>query len=87
MRAQGTFEGRDVEVTPAESYDSVAGTFEWAAPRLRFPQVTMKSGADTYLGSAEMDDTGQLVLKLSDGIRRIQAAGAILRGEALKQTP
>ncbi|HWF09367.1 MAG TPA: hypothetical protein VG297_12950 [Bryobacteraceae bacterium] len=87
MRVQGTFDGSDVEVTPADSYDSVSGTFEWAAPRLRFPQVTMKAGADTYLGSAEMDDSGQLVLKVSDGTKRIQAAGAILRGEALKQVP
>jgi len=87
LRAQGTFEGRDVEVAPPDSYDSVTGTFEWAAPKLRFPQVTLKSGADTYSGSAEMDDSGQLILKVSDGTRRIQAAGAILRGEALKQTP
>jgi hypothetical protein len=87
MRVQGTFDGRDVEVAPADSYESVSGTFEWTAPKLRFPQVTMKAGADTYLGSAEMDDSGQLVLKVSDGTKRIQAAGAILRGEALKQVP
>ena len=47
-------------------------------------QLVMKSGADTYLGSAEMEDNGQLVIKVSDGTRRIQAAGAILRGDALR---
>jgi hypothetical protein len=85
MRAQGTFDGRDVDVTAADTYESVSGTFEWAAPKLRFPQVTMKSGGDTLIGSAEMDDSGQLTLKAADGTKRIQAAGAILRGEALKQ--
>jgi hypothetical protein len=87
MRAQGSFEGRDVEVSAADSYDSVTGTFEWSWPKLRFPQLMIKASGDTYLGSAEMDDSGQLVLKVSDGTKHIQAAGAILRGEALKPVP
>ena len=67
----------------------VAGrSFEWAwdarNPKLRLTQLVMKTGADTYLGSAEMEDNGQLVLKVSDGTRHIQAAGAILRGDLLK---
>jgi hypothetical protein len=66
----------------------VTGTFDWAwdarNPKLRLPQLVMKTGADTYLGSAEMEDNGQLVLKVSDGTKHIQAAGAILRGDALK---
>ena len=48
------------------------------------PQLVMKTGADTYLGSAEMEDNGQLVIKVSDGTRHIQAAGAILRGERVQ---
>ena len=44
----------------------------------------MKTGDATYLGSAETQDNGQLVLKISDGTRNIQAAGALLRGDALK---
>ena len=91
MKAQGSFDGRDIEFAPAEAYDSVTGTFDWAwdarNPKLRLPQLVMKSGADTYLGSAEMEDNGQLVLKVSDGVKHIQAAGAILRGDALKPLP
>jgi hypothetical protein len=79
MRAQGSFDGRNIEnkdivLAAPEAFDSVTGTFEWAWPRLRLPQLEMKSGADTYLGSAEMGDNGQLLVKVSDGTKHIQVA-------------
>jgi hypothetical protein len=79
MRAEGTFDGRNIEsrdIVPAapEAYDSVTGTFEWAYPKLRLPQVVMKSGADTYQGSAELGDNGQLLVKVGDGTKRTQVA-------------
>jgi hypothetical protein len=88
MRAQGSFEGKEIDLAPVDAYDSVAGSFEWTwdarNPRLRLNQLVMKTGDATYLGSAETQDNGQLVLKISDGTRNIQAAGALLRGDALK---
>lgn len=88
MRAQGSFEGKDLDLAALDDYDSIAGLFEWSwdarNPKLKLSQLVMKSGADTWLGSAEMEDNGQLVVKVSDGTRRIQAAGAILRGDALR---
>ena len=51
----------------------MTGTFEWAwdgrSPKLRLPTLVMKSGADTYQGSGEMSDNGQL--------KRVQTAGAL----------
>ena len=88
MRAKGSFEGKEIDLAPVDAYDSVAGSFEWTwdarNPRLRLSQLIMKTGDATYLGSAETQDNGQLVLKISDGTRNIQAAGALLRGDALK---
>jgi hypothetical protein len=88
MRAHGSFEGKEIDLAALDAYDSVSGAFDWAwdvrNPKLKLNQLVMKSGADTYLGSAEMEDNGQLVVKVSDGTRRIQAAGAILRGDALR---
>jgi hypothetical protein len=88
MKAQGAFGAKEIELAAPEVYDSVSGTFDWVwdarNPKLRLPQLVMKAGPDTYLGSAEMEDNGQLVLKVSDGTKHIQAAGAILRGDALK---
>jgi hypothetical protein len=88
MRATGSFEGREIDLSALDAYDLLTGSFEWAwdarNPKLRLTQLVMKTGADTYLGSAEMEDNGQLVLKISDGTKHIQAAGAILRGDLLK---
>ncbi len=68
MRAKGSFEGREID-----DYDSVSGTFVWArdgrGPKLKLPTLMMKSATDSYLGSGEMADNGQL--------RRVQAAGAL----------
>lgn len=88
MRAQGSFEGKEIDLAALDSYESVEGSFEWAwdarNPKLKLSQLVMKTGADTYSGTGEMEDNGQLVIKVTDGTRNIQAAGAILRGDALK---
>jgi hypothetical protein len=91
LKMQGTFDGHDLDLSASDSYDSVTGAFEWASdtrsPRLRVPQLVMKSGPDTWLGTAEMGENGQVLVKISDGSKRLEAAGAILRGEALKPVP
>jgi len=88
LRANGSFDGKEIDLAALDAYDSVEGLFDWSwdarNPRLKLTQLVMKTGADTYSGTAEMEDNGQLVIKVSDGTRRIQAAGAILRGDALK---
>jgi len=77
MKAHGSFDAREIDLTAPDAWDSMAGMFEWAwnarNPRLRLTQLVMKNGGDTYLGSAEMGDNGQLVIKIGDGTRRTQA--------------
>jgi hypothetical protein len=88
MSAQGAFRGHDIDLTPLDTYDAVDGCFEWSwdarNPRLKLTQVVMTSGGNTWLGSAEMQDNGQLVLRVSDGTTQIQASGALLRGDAMR---
>jgi hypothetical protein len=88
MRAQGTFEGKEIDLAALDSYDLIAGAFEWAwdarNPKLKLTQLVMKTGSNTFSGTGEMEDNGQLVIRISDGTRHIQAAGAILRGDAFK---
>jgi hypothetical protein len=79
MRAQGSFDGRNIEsndivLAGPTVYDSVTGTFEWVFPRLRLPQLVMKSGAESFQGSGEMGDNGQLAVKVSDGTKHTQVA-------------
>lgn len=79
MRAQGSFDGRNIEsndivLAGPSVYDSVTGTFEWNFPRLRLPQLVMKSGADIFQGSGEMGEGGQLLVKVNDGAKHTQVA-------------
>jgi hypothetical protein len=91
LRAKGTFEGSGIDLAPLDTYDSVAGAFEWAwdarNPRLHLTQLAMKANGSSFQGTADMQDNGQVLLKLTDGVRHIQAAGALLRGEPLKVVP
>ena len=91
LRAKGSFEGEGIDLTPLDGYDAVAGAFDWGwsgrGPRLHLTQLVMKSGVDTLQGTADTLDNGEVVLKLTDGTKHIQAAGAILQGEGLKVTP
>ncbi|HEX4134260.1 MAG TPA: AsmA family protein [Bryobacteraceae bacterium] len=75
IHAQGTLDGQDVDLGAPEAYDSVTGTFDWTWPKLRLPQLVMKSGAETSQGSAETGDNGQLLLKVNDVTKHIQVAG------------
>ncbi len=90
-QVDGTFTGREIDLAPLDQYDTVAGdvvcTFDSAGPKINLTQLVMKSGADTYQGTAETGANGQVLLKLTDGTRRIQAAGAIFRGEPFKILP
>jgi hypothetical protein len=91
LRAKGSFEGSGIDLAPLDAYDSVAGSFDWTqdgrSPRMHLTQLVMKTGANTYQGSAETQDDGQVVLNLTDGTRHIRAAGAILKGDELKVSP
>jgi hypothetical protein len=88
MTAAGSFRGRDIDLTPLDTYDAVDGCFEWSwdarNQKLKLTQLVMSAGGATWLGSAEMQDGGQLVLRVSDGTKQIQASGALLRGDAMK---
>lgn len=76
MRARGSFDGQDID-----DYDSVTGTFVWAwdarAPKLRMPQLSIRSGTNTYAGSAEIGDDGRIVMNVNDGTKRVSTAGAL----------
>jgi hypothetical protein len=88
MSASGSFHARDLNLEPLDNYATIDGCFEWLwnapNPRLKLSQLVMSSGGDTFIGSAETGDNGQLTLNVSDGVRQIQASGAFLRGDALK---
>ena len=88
LHAEGAFHGKRLDVAPPDPWESAEGRFDldWArtAPRLRLPALTVETGGSKWTGSAETGDGGQMVLRLADGSRRMEASGALLRGEMLR---
>jgi hypothetical protein len=88
LKAEGKFHGRGLEVTAEEAWDRVDGGFEWAwnarNPRLKLDGLVISTAGDTLQGNAETRNDGQLLVKLTDGTKQLQATGALLKGEALK---
>jgi hypothetical protein len=91
LRAEGTFSGRKVEIATLNPWETVEGRFDFAfansAPKLRLSALTIQSAGTKWIGSAETQDSGQMVFKVADGSRHMEASGALLRGEALKPLP
>ena len=88
LRASGSFHGKTLDFSPFEVYSIADGCFEWVwdarNPRLKLTQLALTSGDATFVGSGETQEDGQVLLKLTDGAKQIQAAGSIWRGVGLK---
>jgi hypothetical protein len=94
LKAEGKFRGRNLDLTPVVAsdgsavWDKIEGSFEWSwnarNPRLKLGQLVMTMAGETFQGSAETQNDGQVLLRATDGTKQIQASGALLRGEALK---
>jgi len=80
LHASGSFRGRAVELSGPETWDTANGCFEWAwSPRnsrLKLSQLVLTAGSEIWLGSAETQGNGQLLLNVSNGERRMQASDA-----------
>lgn len=91
IRAEGTLTGRKLEMTSLNPWDSAEGRFDFAfagaAPKLRVSDLAIQSGGTKWTGTAETQESGQFVVRVADGARRMEAAGALLGGEALKPLP
>jgi hypothetical protein len=91
LKAEGTFTGRSLEVGTLNPWDSVDGKFDFAfagaLPRLRVSNLTIQSAGARWTGAADTQDSGQTVVRVADGVRHLEASGALLRGEALKPLP
>lgn len=71
LQATGSFVGTDVALGGDDSFDRVAGTFEFSFadgwPDLRFPRVQATDGEDDWIGEAASQSDGKLVFELAHG--------------------
>lgn len=88
LRSEGTFTGRKLDIAPLNLWDNVEGRFDFAVakttPRLRLSMLTVQSAGTKWTGAGETLDSGEIVVKVADGSRHMEASGALLRGEALQ---
>jgi|GEM_PF-633772 len=96
LKVSGKFQARRIDLSAFDLarlegasrgvWDAVTGGFEWAwagsAPRMRFTDLALKNGTRTYEGSGETQSDGQVMLQVGDGVKKIQASGALLSGTA-----
>ncbi len=91
LHAEGTFGGKRMDVGTLGQWESLEGQFDLgfrrATPRLRLSPITIQSAGAKWTGAAETQDSGLLVVKLADGSRKMEATGAVLKGETLKTVP
>ncbi len=85
LSASGTFEGRGLNLLelPAE----IAGAYQFAQLGLHLTDVKLTGRGVSYTGTGDMPPGGPLVLKLSDGERRLTLAARARDGFALKPLP
>ncbi|HWD98940.1 MAG TPA: hypothetical protein VG345_07880, partial [Bryobacteraceae bacterium] len=91
LHATGSFRGRAVELGTAEPWDTARGCFEWAwSPRnsrLKLNQLVLTSAGETWLGTAQTQSDGNLLLNVSDGEKKLQTSEALFSAVPSQPAP
>jgi hypothetical protein len=82
IRAQGTFEGRGVDLGPDSQMREIAGSYRVAAvsgiPRLLLSNIQVLQGADTFYGQGSSQPDGHVILELTSGRKQMRLTGMLL---------
>lgn len=81
-RSQGTFEGREIELSPDTEVREIAGSYRLTAtagiPRLLLSNIQVMQGADTLFGQGASQPDGHVVLELTSGRKQVRLTGMLL---------
>jgi uncharacterized protein involved in outer membrane biogenesis len=81
LHATGSFLGRGLETAAGQDWDVASGNFDWAwSPRnarLKLSDLMLTAGGETWSGSAQTQSTGELMLNLSAGERKMRLSEAL----------
>jgi hypothetical protein len=94
-RAEGSFAGRDISLTPETTVQEVAGRFRlaWPAPvpRLMLDKVLLTQASETFTGQGVSQPDGSIVFELNSGSRQVRYVasgfGPETSAEPLRQRP
>jgi hypothetical protein len=80
LKAEGTLSGAALDFGTAQPWRCVSGAFNlaWgnAAPKLRFTALNMRTGDDVYTGQGATQDSGRLVVTLTNGPKEMRLTGS-----------
>jgi len=81
LHSKGTFTARGVEMDALPDLESVSGSYAltWAqtAPVLRFTDLQLVSGDDTYTGQGSTQPDGGLLFQLTSGTKEMRMRGTL----------
>lgn len=82
IRSQGTFEGRDIELSSDTAVTGITGTYLVAPvagiPRLSLSNLQVVQGTDTFAGQGASQPDGHIVLELTSGRKQVRLTGTLL---------
>jgi hypothetical protein len=81
LHSAGTFRASGLEMDAIPDLESVSGFYDlaWAqtGPLLRFSDLQLVSGSDTYTGHGATQADGQLLIQLSSGAKEMHMSGPL----------
>ena len=81
-RANGTFEGHDLNLGPDAEVREIAGAFhlvsEASLPRLQLQNVELTQGSDILVGQGASQPDGRIILELTSGRKQVRMTGMLL---------
>jgi hypothetical protein len=81
LHASGVFAARGLEMDALPDLESVTGQYDllWAhtAPVLRFTELQVVSGDETYTGQGATQADGRLLFQLTSGNKEMRMSGTL----------
>ena len=81
-RADGSFDGSNLNLGPDADVREISGTFHLASdpglPRLQLQNVELSQGSDVFIGQGASQADGRIVLELTSGRRQVRMTGMLL---------
>jgi hypothetical protein len=90
MRANGTFSGEDLALSPEDVFSRLSGTFEYSFadgwPNLRLSQIRASDGSDAWDGEAASQSDGKLIFDLEHDGHQRRVISTLLPGNSNSPT-
>lgn len=85
-RADGAFEGREINLAPDADQFDISGAYHLSAvsgiPRLQLQNIELTQGADTLVGQGVSQPDGHVVLELTSGRHQVRMTGMLFPARA-----